>query len=198
MPAATEAIEGVFPEFAKRVGRYFAIDLARINRGVPQILMLGYNRNMEHIFEIVSYVGAKPLLFGMTETQAQSVVGHPLKTSVNNLGERNSQYELFSVRYSPQNGTLVEVGFSSAAKVTIHGLELFRQPEAFPKFLREDSCPYEYFGFVILLDLGITLTGFHDNDPHQRAITAFERGRWDHLKGKFKKLNEPARQPKHP
>jgi len=144
--------------------------------------------NMEHIFEIVSYVGAKPLLFGLTETQAEGLVGLPMRTTLNNLGERNAQYESFSIRYSPQNGMLVEVGFSSSAKVAIHGVELFQEIEMFPKLLREDSCPYEYFGFVILLDLGITITGFHDNDPSQRAITAFARGRWDHLKSKFKKL----------
>jgi hypothetical protein len=143
---------------------------------------------MEYEFEIVSYVGPKPLLFGMTEIQVASVVGIPLRTTLSNLGEKNSQYELFSTRYSPQNGALVEVGFSAAAKVSICGMDVFRQIDLFPRLLREDSCPYEYVGFVILLDLGITLTGFHDDDQSQRAITAFTRGKWDHLKSKFKKL----------
>ncbi len=143
---------------------------------------------MERNFEIVSYVGPKPLLFGMTESQAENLVGRPLRVSLNNLGERNAQYASFSIRYSQQTGALLEVGFSNAAKVTFRGIELFREGDAFPKLLREDSCAYEYFGFVILLDLGITLTGFHDNDAAQRAITAFTRGRWDHLKSKFKRL----------
>jgi hypothetical protein len=146
---------------------------------------------MEHAFEIVSYVGAKPLLFGMTETQAEGLVGRPLRTTLNNLREGNAQYESFSVRYSPQSGELLEVGFSSGAKVMITGIDLLREKEAFPRILQQDSCPYEYFGFVILLDLGITLTGFHDHDESQRAVTAFARGRWDHLKGKFKKLRVP-------
>ncbi len=142
-------------------------------------------------FEIVSYVGAKPLLFGMTEDQAERAIGSPLKTSVNFLGEKNSNYEGFNVSYSAQSGGLVEAGFSSDVNVVIRGMELFREPEAFGKLLQEDSCPYEYVGFVILLDLGITLSGFHDNDPYQLSITAFTRGRWDHLKGKFKKLKVP-------
>jgi hypothetical protein len=45
---ATEAMEGVFPEFTRRIvpfgydwlGRHFAVDLGRIKRGVPQVLML--------------------------------------------------------------------------------------------------------------------------------------------------------------
>src|SRR5260221_9649143 len=143
---------------------------------------------MECDFEIVSYVGAKPLLFGMTEAQAESLVGRPLRTDLNNLDERNAQYKSFSIRYSSQNGALLEVGFSSAAKVMIWGVDLFRDVEAFPKILGGDSCPYGYHGFIVLLDLGITLTGFHDNDMSQRAVTAFARGRWDHLKSKLRTL----------
>lgn len=146
---------------------------------------------MEHNFEIVSYVGAKPLLFGMTVAQAESIVGPPLRTSINNLGEQNAQYKSFSIRYSSQHGALAEVGFSTDAKVAIRGIDLFHDPEAFLKLIREESSPYESFGFVILLDLGITLTGFHDNEAGQRAVTAFVRGRWDQAKVRFKRLSPP-------
>ena len=61
-------------------------------------------------------------------------------------------------------------------------------PGGLSQLLKEDSCPYEYVGFVVLLDVGITLTGFHDGDVSQRAVTAFRQGRWDHLKNKFKRL----------
>jgi hypothetical protein len=141
-------------------------------------------------FEIISYVGAKPLLFGMTKSQVESLVGNPLRTTTNFLGEPNAQYESFGVRYSSKDGTLVEIGFSSSAEVTFHGVDLFRQAGAFEELLREDSCPYESFGFIVLLDLGITLTGFHDNHPSQLAVTAFERGRWDHAKTRLKKFTK--------
>lgn len=144
---------------------------------------------MEQSFEIVSYIGAKPLLFGMTEDQVKAVVGHPKRMTTNGLGEPDALYNSFSIRYSKQDKTLVEIGFSDDATVTIRGVNPFSQKNAFRDLLREDSCPYEYYGFIILLDLGITLTGFHDNDPDQLAITAFTRGRWDHLKSKFRKFN---------
>jgi hypothetical protein len=46
--ASVEAMEGVFPEFAKRIvpfgydwlGRHFAVDLGRVESGAPQVLML--------------------------------------------------------------------------------------------------------------------------------------------------------------
>lgn len=70
---ATEAMEGVFPEFEKRIvpfgydwlGRHFAVDLGRIERGAPQVLMLevGAGEAMQiptsiedfHNIELVNY-----------------------------------------------------------------------------------------------------------------------------------------------
>ncbi|EIJ45150.1 hypothetical protein GWL_45900 [Herbaspirillum sp. GW103] len=49
-----------------------------------------------------------------------------------------------------------------------------------------DGNPYESVGFIVLLNLGITLTGFHDDDIYQRAVTVFTRGRWDDLLQKLK------------
>jgi len=143
---------------------------------------------MESIFEIRSYVGASPLLFGMAEHKIEGIVGPPLRKTINNRGEGSAQYKSFSLRYSPTEKTLVEIGFSKSAKVTYDALDLFGDAEAFRELLRRDSCPYEYYGFIILLDLGITFTGFHDSDISQRAVTAFNRGRWNHLKEKFKKF----------
>ena len=141
---------------------------------------------MENSFEIISYIGAKPLLFGMIEAQVEKLVGLPLSRTVNSLGEGNAQYNSYSVRFSPKDNRLVEIGFSSSANVSFSGLDIFRRAGAFHKLLLKDSSPYEYYGFIVLLDLGITLTGFNDNDASQYAVTAFARGRWDHLKPKFK------------
>ena len=44
----------------------------------------------------------------------------------------------------------------------------------------------EYVGFIVFLGLGLTLTGFHDGNDSQRAVTAFARGRWDHLRSKLR------------
>jgi hypothetical protein len=140
---------------------------------------------METAFKIISYTGPKPLLFGMTKEQAEALVGHPLTIRPNNLGEQDASYKTFSIRYSKDSGSLVEVGFSPNANVDICGLKPFEQPNAWLELLRQDTAPYECLGFIVLLNLGITLTGFHDNDLSQRAITAFNVGRWDDFRTKF-------------
>jgi hypothetical protein len=71
------------------------------------------------------------------------------------------------------------------ADVNLKGIDVFKDTDAFAKLIKEGRKPFEYMGFVILLDLGVTLTGFHDNDESQKALTAFARGRWDHLRDKF-------------
>lgn len=146
---------------------------------------------MEPSFEIISYVGAKPLLFGMTERQVEAIIGPPETIMTNGLGEPDASYESFSIRYSKQDKKLVEIGFSKTARVTILGINPFTQKHGFHDLVRKDSCPYESYGFIILLDLGITLTGFHDNDPDQLAITAFVRGRWNDDKIEFHKFQLP-------
>lgn len=146
---------------------------------------------MDQPFEIISYVGAKPLLFGMNQGQVEAIIGPPQNMTTNGFGEPDASYQSFSIRYSKQNKTLVEIGFSPTAIVTIRGINPFTQESAFRDLVRQDSSPYEYVGFIILLDLGITLTGFHDRDPSQLAITAFARGRLDDMKSQFKRFPVP-------
>lgn len=45
--------------------------------------------------------------------------------------------------------------------------------------ISEDGNPMVDLGFIFLLNLGITLTGFHDCDAPQKAITLFERGAYE-------------------
>lgn len=147
---------------------------------------------MEPSFEIISYAGAKPLLFGMTRGQVEAIVGSPARiTTDDDLGETGASYAAFNIQYSKQNERLVEIGFLKTARVTVLGINPFTQKNGFRELLRHDSCPYESYGFIVLLDLGITMTGFHDDDPNQLAITAFVRGRWDDSKSEFKKFQFP-------
>lgn len=46
-------------------------------------------------------------------------------------------------------------------------------------FLRADPNPRENVGFVIFRTLGVAVSGYHDNDTSQRAISFGARGLWD-------------------
>jgi hypothetical protein len=143
---------------------------------------------MVNLFEIMPYQGAGELRFGMSEEKVCSLYGRPGSEATNFLMERDLTFELFSSRFSKEDRTLVEIGFAPNANVYFRGVNLFQDSRAFQMLLAADGDPYESLGFIILLKIGITMTGFHDNDLSQLAVTLFTRGRWDRLRSKMKKF----------
>jgi len=148
---------------------------------------------MKTEFDIITYVGAKPLLFGMKEDEVEKAVGKPSRRFVDSDGDIGMFYPDFNVRLSAKGKTVVHIGFGKGADVLFRGINVFRDKDAFGKIVSMDSSPWETYGFIVLLDLGITLTGFHDNDPSQLAITCFEKGGWDEHKADFKQFRLPRK-----
>jgi len=85
----------------------------------------------------------------------------------------------------------VEIVFTDTTNVLFEGIDIFGDPKSFGKLVSKDSCPYECFGFIILSELEIALTGFHDNDKSQLAVSIFARGKLESLKKDFKKFRIP-------
>jgi hypothetical protein len=44
-----------------------------------------------------------------------------------------------------------------------------------------DGAPQDLYGFIVLRRLGITVTGIHDDDESQMAVTVFCEGAFDNL-----------------
>jgi hypothetical protein len=146
---------------------------------------------MSELFEIDPYVGVGKLKFGMTRDEVARILGKPddLETdSEGEVREFRSENGLQTV-YSTRDRQLVEIGFSSNTEtLTFNNTSLFTNKplDAFRMLLAADKQPYELLGFIVLLNLGITLTGFHDKATDERAVTVFIRGRWDSMKNKLK------------
>lgn len=138
------------------------------------------------MFQIIPYQSVGPIRFGAPSTELTKALGAPRRIDKNRRGEPDYEYEGFNVRLSDKDQRVVEVGFSPSVDVRLDDVEIFSSPSAFEELIKKDGSPFEYVGFIILLNLGITLTGFHDNDPSQKAVTAFTKGRWDGLRAKFK------------
>lgn len=139
---------------------------------------------MIETIEIHTYVGAGPLKFGMRPAEVANLIAPPVSSNIGFLGEKVEyrQDNGFVTTYTRGANTLAEIGFSK----NILGLEFDRQKlfveptlQVLNYLAKKDGSPYEFLGFIILLNLGITLTGFHDDAEDQKAVTAFDRGRWD-------------------
>jgi len=134
-------------------------------------------------FEIVPYVGALPVRFGQSEDDVVLLLGDPQLRSTNYFGNPSLHYGPVNFGFKNGNG-VVHAGFSPGSIVKVAGLDPFA-PSGFDKLVALDADPMEVLGFVVLLNLGITFTGFHDDDDSQKAVTAFVRGQYDELRAEM-------------
>jgi hypothetical protein len=146
-------------------------------------------------FEIESFVGALPLRFGMSPDEVVSVIGEPRTRSTHLLGGLNLDYYApgldVSVGFDKESGLAAHFGFGRLSSIRFKGFEVFDDPTAWQSIVRMSSDCHKWVGLLILCDLGIQLSGFHDNDPNQLGIVAFPQGRYDHQRHKFKPFNLP-------
>lgn len=139
--------------------------------------------NEQTSFEISPLQGAGGLRFGMSPPQVAQLLGPADKISKNHLGQRVEFRSFMNVAYSVADPLRLEhFGFGRQMEgLTMGGVALFQVPElqALRALNRLDDQPRLYLGFVVFLKLGMALTGFHDNDLAQKAITLFPEGTWD-------------------
>lgn len=141
--------------------------------------------------EIHPLVGVGALEFGMTASQVEYLIGAPDDFEVDESDNERREFRRdngLQAVYS-KHGSLVELGFSrNISGLSFHSNAVFAMPEmdVIELLTSVDSSPYFLLGFVIFLNLGITLTGFHDENESQKAITVFEKGRWDSMKASMK------------
>lgn len=146
-------------------------------------------------FEIESFVGALPLRFGMNPDEVVSVIGEPETRGLHFLGGLNFSYYApglaLNVGFDKDSGLATHFGFGRLSSVSFKGLDVFGDPVAWKSIVRMSSDCHEWVGLVILCDLGIQLSGFHDDDVSQLGIVTFPQGRYDHHRHKFKPFRLP-------
>ncbi|MDH4746830.1 hypothetical protein OMP43_22630 [Sphingomonas sp. CBMAI 2297] len=132
---------------------------------------------------IEPYTSAGGFKFGASYNEVVSALGEPCSTERSRLGETIVRYDGFGATISSRG--VVEVYFLPGVDVSLLGFDVFGDAAAFGSLCILDGDPKEFMGFIILFKLGVTMTGFHDGDAAQQAITAFEKGRWDRLLGEM-------------
>jgi len=128
----------------------------------------------------------------MIPTEVEQILGAPDQVSTNHLKQRVEFRSFMNLAYTAgQQEKLCHIGFGRQMEdITLNGINFFKnQPiEVLKKLVSIDGTPLLYMGFIVFLDLGIALTGFHDNDASQKAVTVFEKGSWDKRIGKMKEF----------
>lgn len=144
-------------------------------------------------FDIIPYERVGVFRFGMPESDVLSAGCIPSKKIRNRRGEQEWICDGFSIRFGAANGLLCDMGFSRKCKVALRGIEVFSDPSALEKIVKLDDNVFECYGFLVFFGLGLTLTGFHDGNESQKAVTAFTRGHWDEMRSKYTFHKWPAK-----
>ena len=151
--------------------------------------------NTNERFEIVPHAGAGSIKFGMTPEQVENAIGVTDTSIINDQDELVEFRSAMNITYSkaPQH-RVCHIGFGRQMEEVMFGeTPVFRvNPDLVIKKIMElDPEPYLFVGFIIFLKLGITLTGFHDDDIDNKALAVFEHNEYEeyiHAMKPFKKV----------
>lgn len=146
-------------------------------------------------FLLDPFVGTDILKFGMSLEEVEQLLGPADHVSKNHLGQRVEFRAYMKVGYSKSDDLVSYIGFGRQMEEIYFGdLNLFRtDPIGVLRILGSlDPDPKHYLGLVVFLGLGITLTGFQDQDESQKAVALFEAGYWDTRLGKMTPFDLPS------
>ncbi|MGI0120190.1 hypothetical protein [Zooshikella sp. RANM57] len=134
---------------------------------------------------LIPYVGVGPISFGMAPKEVEAVLGRPDSISTSGRNELEEHRGEITIRYDSETNGVVEISFGPESGLMLDGVYLYSSSDLTKYLLSKDPHPVECFGFLLYLNLGIAATGFHDGDEDQKAISVFQKGRWDSMKDNF-------------
>ncbi|MCE9545771.1 MAG: hypothetical protein K8T25_09685 [Planctomycetia bacterium] len=132
-------------------------------------------------FELEPYKGALPVTFGMSEEQVAEILG-PIEYAEQEPDGSLSEFrEGMRVGYCSPPRHVVEISFTPGETLYFDGIGLLGRNDLCKLLLRYDSHPKELLGFMVFLELGVSISGYHDREKGHRAINVFSRGLYDDL-----------------
>lgn len=123
---------------------------------------------------------AGSIAFGMNLQEVQETLGEPKLAVKNRRGEAILHYDGLHITLSNQG--VVEVELLPENIISLEGVNIFSDPYALEKLCSIDGNAQQCLGAIILMNLGISLTGLHNRDESQKSATMFAEGRFDILK----------------
>ncbi len=124
-----------------------------------------------------SYEGLQNLSFGANADAVRSAFGAPKMTRTNRSGEELFHYDGFVICLA--SGRFREITIEEECGFSLNGIGISWTEEGLKELCQRDNSPKICFGAVVLLDLGVSLTGIGEMDSSERAVSLFRKGDWD-------------------
>jgi len=132
--------------------------------------------------EIKPYKSFGPLVFGQSSrADCVQLFGRPIQIKRNREGVEELHYDQFIIRIDPQTLAVRECTLLPRTDAIIAGIKITWDKSFLRRVCELDGSPKDVYGFIVLDHLGIAVTGIHDDDESQLAITAFSKGEFDDL-----------------
>ena len=130
--------------------------------------------------KIKSYISIDNLRFEhSTKNDAISYFGKPNMKSKTRLGNIEYEYDNFILRFDRVTYTLLECTLLPYAEATINGIAVTWDKAFLKELCLLDGAPKNSYGFIVFSKFGLAVTGIHDNDESQTAITVFPKSELD-------------------
>jgi hypothetical protein len=142
-------------------------------------------------FQIIPYQGIPPLMFGMQEAEVLEIFGQAEYRSrlIRDPFFRVLGYEGMTFGFDDQSGlSEVNLGEGFMGAVVFSGINVFSDRNALLKLIRLDGEPWEWVGFIMLMNLGISLGGYHTQADEGKTISIFKRGRYESRRHRFERF----------
>jgi hypothetical protein len=131
--------------------------------------------------KIRPYQSVGEVVFGETKADCIRKLGLPQANGVNRDGVEELKYPQMVVRLDPIQKRVVEVTLLPYWNGTIEGIQVAWDRPFLSTLCLLDGEPRAVYGFIVLSRLGVAITGIHDADTAQLAMTVFPRGAFDEL-----------------
>jgi hypothetical protein len=139
---------------------------------------------------IKPYISFGPLRFGVTtKDECIASFGAPVRIRRNREGIEEYHYSDFIVRFDPQKNVVQECTLFPKRPATVDDIELTWDEEFLRRACERDGDAKNVFGLIVLNHLGIAVSGIHDRDESQLAVTAYRKGLFDDLLPQGKPLS---------
>lgn len=132
---------------------------------------------------VTPYESVGQIRFGQSRTECLEKLG-PIESSfVNSIGLEELGFDRLIVRVSPADEKVVEFTLLPYLECEVCGIVVTWDAQFLDAICQLDGAPVDVYGFIVLRNLGIAVTGIHDADDSQLAITVFMHGAFDSLIG---------------
>lgn len=128
---------------------------------------------------IIPYTSVGKLSFGDSSEKAISHFGIPLSVDKNRDGQKQLHYKQYILRFDAESGNFVEFTALPRCALTLNGVHIPWNKEIFKTLADYDDNLLDLYGYIVSYNLGVAVTGIHDDDESQKAIHVFMRGDWD-------------------